>query len=67
MLLGVHFRSVRPTDQWDSSIYLGPNINSLPEEVTGSIDHILRQVGLETELIVNMSITACATVEQLNY
>ena len=59
MLVAVSFRKGEPRLGWeDWTVYPGPDINSLPLEVTSALDHVMREAGLDVDLLLNMVINA---------
>ena len=55
-LLSACFKKGEPRVKWDWDIYVGPDVNSLPGEVTDVIDYLFKEVGLSTQMIMNMVI-----------
>jgi hypothetical protein len=54
ILLTTCFRKGEPRLTWEFEDYVGPDVNTLPQEVTEVVDHLLKQVGLSTEMLTNM-------------
>ena len=67
VLLTTCFRQGEPRLTWDWNSYVGPDVNTLPIEVTEVIDHILKNVGLTTKMLTNMVVYTSIYADEQDY
>lgn len=67
VLLTLCFRGGEPRLSWEWQTYVGPDVNSLPIEVTDVIDYLMKTVGLSTKMIMNMAIYSSSRSDEMDY